>query len=118
MIPAEAIAEVKARVELVSFIEAQGIELKRAGKGYMGLCVFHPDTRPSLSVDPARQYWCCLGACSAGGEDHRRRRHRICAAPVGRELPRGAAAPRGRSVGHAGACGAARDLARLSPPRA
>jgi len=68
MIPAEAIAEVKTRVELVSFIEAQGIELKRAGKGYMGLCVFHPDTRPSLSVDPFKQYWCCLGACSAGGK--------------------------------------------------
>ena len=67
MIPAETIAEVKARVELVGFIEAQGIPLKRAGKGYLGLCAFHADTRPSLSVDPAKQRWCCLGACSASG---------------------------------------------------
>ena len=68
MIPAETIAEVKARVELVGFIEAQGIPLKRAGKGYLGLCAFHADTRPSLSVDAERQYWCCLGACSSGGK--------------------------------------------------
>lgn len=64
MIPAETIAEVKARVELVGFIEAQGIPLKRAGKGYLGLCPLHNDTKPSLSVDPAKQSWCCLGACS------------------------------------------------------
>ncbi len=68
MIPAETIAEVKARVELVGFIEAQGIELKRSGKGYLGLCAFHADTRPSLSVDAEKQCWCCLGACSSGGK--------------------------------------------------
>lgn len=67
MIPAEAIAEVKARVDLVAFIEGQGIPLKRRGKGFLGLCPLHRDTRPSLSVDPVKQYWCCLGACSAGG---------------------------------------------------
>jgi DNA primase catalytic core len=68
MIPAEAIVEVKARHELVAFVESCGIPLKRSGKGYLGLCRFHEDHRPSLSVDPARQYWCCLGACSAGGK--------------------------------------------------
>ena len=68
MIPAEAIAEVKARHELVAFVESCGIPLKRTGKGYLGLCRFHEDHRPSLSVDPAKQYWCCLGACSAGGK--------------------------------------------------
>ena len=68
MIPAEAIAEVKAQHELVAFVESCGIPLKRAGKGYLGLCRFHEDHRPSLSVDPTKQYWCCLGACSAGGK--------------------------------------------------
>ena len=68
MIPAETIAEVKARVELVGFLQAQGIELKRSGKGYLGLCAFHADTRPSLSVDAEKQCWCCLGACSSGGK--------------------------------------------------
>ena len=70
MIPAEAIADVKARHELVSFIESceTKLKLKRTGKGYLGLCPFHPDRRESLSVDPVKQYWCCLGACSAGGK--------------------------------------------------
>lgn len=68
MIPVEAIAEVKGRVELVSFCESQGIELHPYGKGLLGLCPLHPDTNPSFSVDPVKQYWCCLGACSAGGK--------------------------------------------------
>ncbi|MEI6727988.1 MAG: CHC2 zinc finger domain-containing protein, partial [Actinomycetes bacterium] len=68
MIPAEAIAHVKARHDLVGFIESCGIALKRHGESYLGLCRFHEDRRPSLSVDPAKQYWCCLGACSAPGK--------------------------------------------------
>ncbi len=68
MIPVEAIAEVKGRVELVSFCESQGIGLRPNGKGFLGLCPLHPDTRPSFSVDPVKQYWCCHGACSSGGK--------------------------------------------------
>ncbi len=68
MIPAETIADVKARQELVSFIESAGVPLKRHGTDYMGLCPFHDDRRPSLSVSPSKQYWCCLGACSSPGK--------------------------------------------------
>jgi len=68
MIPAEVIADTRARHELVAFIEAQGITLKKSGDGYLGRCPFHPDKTPSLSVSPAKQFWCCLGACSASGK--------------------------------------------------
>ena len=68
MIPAEAIAEVKARHDIVAFIESCGIVLKRHGEGFLGLCPLHGDTRPSLSVSPAKQWWCCLGACSPNGK--------------------------------------------------
>jgi DNA primase catalytic core len=68
MIPVEAIADVRARVDLVGFARTQGIELKRHGKGFLGLCPLHRDTAPSFSVDPDKQVWCCLGACSAGGK--------------------------------------------------
>ncbi len=68
MIPAEAIAEVKVRHDLVAFIESCGVVLKRHGEGFLGLCPLHGDTRPSLSVSPAKQSWCCLGACSANGK--------------------------------------------------
>lgn len=68
MIAAEQIAEVRARHELVAFIEATGIKLQRKGRDLLGLCPFHDDREPSLSVSPAKQMWCCLGACSAGGK--------------------------------------------------
>ena len=68
MIPVEAIADLRARVDLVGFARAQGIELKRHGKGFLGLCPLHRDTAPSFSVDPDKQVWCCLGACSASGK--------------------------------------------------
>lgn len=68
MIPAEQIAEVRTRHELVAFIESSGIKLRRKGRDLVGLCPFHNDREPSLSVSPAKQVWCCLGACSADGK--------------------------------------------------
>ncbi|MEW6689061.1 MAG: DNA primase [Pseudomonadota bacterium] len=68
MIPAEVIAEIRARHELVSFIQSQGIQLRRRGADYVGLCPFHSDSTPSLVVSPRKQYWCCHGACSANGK--------------------------------------------------
>jgi DNA primase catalytic core len=68
MIPAEEIAAIRARHDLVTFIEAAGIKLKRKGRDLVGLCPFHDDRGPSLSVSVVKQYWCCLGACSAGGK--------------------------------------------------
>lgn len=64
MIPAEAIAELRSRHELVAFLTAAGVKLRRHGSDYLGLCPFHQDRQPSLSVSPSKQYWCCLGACS------------------------------------------------------
>ncbi len=66
VIPAERIAEVRERHELVAFIEAAGVKLRRRGRDLIGLCPFHDDHSPSLSVSPSKQYWCCLGACSVG----------------------------------------------------
>jgi DNA primase catalytic core len=68
MIPAEEIAAIRTRHELVTFIEATGIKLKRKGRDLVGLCPFHDDRGPSLSVSADKQYWCCLGACSADGK--------------------------------------------------
>lgn len=68
MIPAEEIAAIRARHELVTFIEAAGTQLRRKGRDLVGLCPFHDDRGPSLSVSAEKQYWCCLGACSADGK--------------------------------------------------
>lgn len=64
MIPAEQLAEVRSRHELVAFLTASGVKLRRHGTDFLGLCPFHDDREPSLSVSPSKQYWCCLGACS------------------------------------------------------
>ena len=42
------------------------ISLKRAGANFKGLCPFHEDKNPSLSVSPARNYFKCF-VCGEGG---------------------------------------------------
>ncbi|MFH1147445.1 MAG: CHC2 zinc finger domain-containing protein [Pseudomonadota bacterium] len=67
MIEKETIESVKRNVDLVSLIQSKGISLKKNGKGYTGLCPFHNDTNPSLSVNPTKRLWQCFG-CGAGGD--------------------------------------------------
>ena len=61
------IEAVKRSVDLVALIRSSGVDLKKKGKDWMGLCPFHKDTRPSLLVDPAKGLWNCLGACKGNG---------------------------------------------------
>jgi DNA primase len=67
MIEKETIESIKAGVDLAALVRAKGIELKKNGKGYFGLCPFHDDTNPSLSVNPSTNLWQCFG-CGAGGD--------------------------------------------------
>ena len=55
------------RIDLVALVRAKGIELKKNGKGYFGLCPFHADKNPSLSINPAKNLWQCFG-CGASGD--------------------------------------------------
>jgi DNA primase len=43
------------------------LDLRRQGRIYRGLCPFHDDSRPSLHVDPERQFWKCW-VCDVGGD--------------------------------------------------
>lgn len=67
MIEKERIEELKRSIDLVALVESRGIPLKKNGKGYKGLCPFHEDTNPSLSVNPDTNLWQCFG-CNAGGD--------------------------------------------------
>ncbi len=67
MIEKERIEAIKRDIDLAAFIESRGIMLKKNGKGYTGLCPFHEDTNPSLSVNPAKNLWQCFG-CGTGGD--------------------------------------------------
>jgi len=67
MIEKERIEAVKCGVDLVGLIESRGITLKKNGKGYVGLCPFHIEETPSLSVNPAQNLFQCFG-CGTGGD--------------------------------------------------
>ena len=43
------------------------IPLKKEGSGLVGLCPFHPDTHPSLKVNPEKAMFKCF-SCGAGGD--------------------------------------------------
>jgi len=63
----EVIESIKQGVDLKALVEAKGITLKKNGKGYFGLCPFHADKNPSLSVNPTQNLWQCFG-CGAAGD--------------------------------------------------
>jgi DNA primase len=61
------IDELKARLDLAAIIRGAGIELEPKGKNLFGLCPFHEDDKPSLSVNPVANLWQCFG-CRVGGD--------------------------------------------------
>lgn len=67
-IPQDAIERMKREVDLVELVRASGVQLKKQGANYLGLCPFHGDREPSLVVTPAKNLWNCLGACDRGGD--------------------------------------------------
>ncbi len=48
-------------------IAREHTELKRAGRGYQGLCPLHQEKTPSFSVDPDQNLFYCFG-CGRGGD--------------------------------------------------
>ena len=66
-IPEEELERLKRDVPLRQLVEAHGVELKGSGDNLLGLCPFHDDKSPSLSVNPTKNVWKCHGACDKGG---------------------------------------------------
>jgi DNA primase len=68
--PAPSGDDLKERVrDAVDIVELIGtyISLRRSGKGLVGLCPWHDDSRPSLQVNPDRQTFRCW-VCNLGGD--------------------------------------------------
>lgn len=66
-IPETELERIKNDVAVQGLVEAAGIELKRAGKDWLGRCPWHgADTEPSLVVSPSKNLWNCFG-CGIGG---------------------------------------------------
>ncbi len=65
-IPDNFIDDLIARVELDDLI-GRYITLKKTGTRFMGVCPFHGDSNPSLSVTPDKGFLYCFG-CQEGGD--------------------------------------------------
>ncbi len=58
--------KIKQAADLVEVI-GQYVQLKKAGRNFMGLCPFHAEKDPSFTVNPERQTFHCFG-CKKGGD--------------------------------------------------
>ncbi len=59
------IEAVKERADIVDVI-GEHVVLKKKGKEFVGICPFHDDSKPSMTVSPAKQFYYCF-SCGAGG---------------------------------------------------
>lgn len=59
------VEKIRKSVDIVDIIKNY-ISLEKRGKNYFGICPFHKDTSPSLSVSPEKQIYNCF-SCGASG---------------------------------------------------
>jgi len=64
-IPEDAINELRERVNIVDVV-SNYVQLKKAGRNWLGLCPFHSEKTPSFTVSDERALFHCFG-CGAGG---------------------------------------------------
>ena len=59
------IEAVKERADIVDVV-GEHVVLKQKGREFVGICPFHDDSKPSMTVSPAKQFYYCF-SCGAGG---------------------------------------------------
>ncbi len=62
----EAVSLIKDRLDIVDTV-SQYVVLKKSGANYWGICPFHDDKHPSMSVSPSKGIYKCF-SCGAGGD--------------------------------------------------
>ena len=63
----QSIDEIKRNNPLSDYFKSKGVDLKPSGNGqYMGLCPFHDDHNPSLSVNTDKNVFKCFGCGKSG----------------------------------------------------
>jgi DNA primase len=63
--PEHLLDHIRQSTEIVDLI-SESVQLKRSGKGYLGLCPFHPDKKPSMNVNAEMGIFKCF-SCGKGG---------------------------------------------------
>ena len=64
-LPPRTIEAVKERADIVDVV-GEHVVLKKKGREFVGICPFHDDSKPSMTVSPAKQFYYCF-SCGAGG---------------------------------------------------
>ena len=62
----EAVSLIKDRLDIVDVV-SQYVHLKKSGANYWGICPFHNDSKPSMSVSPSKGIFKCF-SCGTGGD--------------------------------------------------
>lgn len=65
-IDSELINQIRNKVDIVDVISSCNIKLETRGKNYFGVCPFHEDHSPSMSVSREKQIYTCF-SCGATG---------------------------------------------------
>lgn len=65
MIPSSMIDQIRGASDLVAVI-GETVDLKPSGSEFRGLCPFHEDHNPSLSINPQKQRWFCAPCHKSG----------------------------------------------------
>lgn len=66
LIPEETIERVKAATDIVEVV-SEHVQMRQAGRNWLGLCPFHNEKTPSFNVQPEVQIYHCFG-CGVGGD--------------------------------------------------
>lgn len=66
---ARMIDSIRIRFPISGVAATAGVDLKRAGREWVGCCPFHPDSSPSFTIyDDDRRFQCFGGGCDAQGD--------------------------------------------------
>ena len=58
---------IRSKVDILTFLEARGIQFRQSGTRFMGLCPIHNERSPSFNVNPMTNTYHCFG-CGSGGD--------------------------------------------------
>ena len=62
----ELVSLIKDRLDIVEVV-SEYVALKKSGANYWGICPFHNDSKPSMSVSPSKGIYKCF-SCGTGGD--------------------------------------------------
>lgn len=60
--------QIKAHIDLVSYVDRHVPNLKKSGKYFKACCPFHDEKTPSFVINVECDTWHCFGACATGGD--------------------------------------------------